>query len=145
MISVSKIPLIINNRMDIAISINAEGLHLGISDIPLTVAKKHFKGIVGVSRHTTESAQIAEKEGADYIGCGPVFKTYTKNLDRKAIGINGFLRVKKSVKIPVIPIGGINTENVSQLSGICPVIAVSSAINMSLQPLKTVKKLKDYE
>ncbi len=136
-----KIPLIINNRMDIAISVNADGLHLGINDIPITVAKKYFKGIIGVSRHTSDSSLLAEKDGADYIGCGPIFKTNTKNLDRKIIGIESFLKVKKSVKIPVIPIGGINTENVSQISDICPVIAVSSAINMSAQPLKTVKEL----
>ncbi len=136
------IPLIINNRLDIAKLIDADGVHLGMGDMPQQAARKIFKGIIGVSRHTLDGARLAEKEGADYIGCGPVFPTKTKKLKRDVIHIEGYLKIKKSVNIPVIPVGGINTQNISLLKNITRIVAVSSAINLSEDPVTTVKNLK---
>ncbi|MFC2061640.1 thiamine phosphate synthase [Elusimicrobiota bacterium] len=141
MLSTYSIPLIINNRMDIARAAGADGVHLGKSDISLPVAKKCFNGIVGSSRHTAGTAKTAVEEGADYIGCGPVFKTATKKTGRKTIGTAGFLKIRKVVKIPAIPIGGINKDNIGRLKSITKIVAISSAINLSANPVTAVRHL----
>lgn len=135
------IPLLINNRLDIAITLNADGIHIGKEDMPIPQVRKLFKGIIGASRHTPDSAELAQKEGADYIGCGPVFKTQTKILKREIIGTEGYLKVKRAVEIPVIPIGGINFNNISKLKGFTEIIAVSSAINLSEDPVLTAREI----
>ncbi|MFH1415095.1 MAG: thiamine phosphate synthase [Elusimicrobiota bacterium] len=137
----SGIPIIINNRIEVAVSLGLNGIHLGAGDMPVGEARKIFKGIIGASRHTPSGAKEAEAAGADYIGCGPVFPTRTKLLDRPVIGIDGFIKVKESVSIPVIPIGGIDTENVNRLAGISGVLAVSAAINLSENPGLITEKL----
>lgn len=137
-----KIPLIINNHLNMAIILNAEGVHLGMEDMPIPKARKLFKGIIGASRHTSDGAKLAEKQGSDYIGCGPVFKTETKKLKREIIGPEGYLEVKRAVDIPVIPIGGINRDNISKLKGLTEIVAVSSAVNCSETPGSTAKEIK---
>lgn len=136
------IPLIIDNRMDVAIAVDSHAIHLGSEDLPIQAAKKHFKGIIGASRHTPQGARQAQEEGADYIGCGPVFKTSTKELKRAVIGPEGFLKVKSSVKIPVIPIGGIGLKNISRLKDITEIVAVASGINDSKIPELAVRSIK---
>ncbi|MFW6134024.1 MAG: thiamine phosphate synthase [Elusimicrobiota bacterium] len=143
-INKTKIKLIINNRADIAQAVNADGVHLGEKDLPVEEVRKYFRGIIGASRHTIKGAKQAEEKGARYIGCGPVFKPISKKVDRKEIGIKGYLKVKRSVKIPVFPIGGINTKNISNLEGLTDIAAVSSAINSSENPIKTCQKIYTF-
>lgn len=110
------VPLIINDRMDIALAVGAEGLHVGQEDMPATVARKLLgkDKILGVSAATLEEAIKAEKDGADYIGVGAIFPTSTKN-DARAVSVDIIKKIKESISIPVVAIGGINEKNVGLL------------------------------
>jgi thiamine-phosphate pyrophosphorylase len=122
--------LIINDFPDIAICAGADGVHLGQDDLTLKEAKKIMgrNRIVGISTHSLEQAIEAEKNGADYIGFGPVFPTSTKDAG-KPKGIDMLREVKKQVNIPVVAIGGISLENVmSVLHTGVDAVAVASAI-----------------
>ncbi|MDR1863575.1 MAG: thiamine phosphate synthase [Treponema sp.] len=108
------IPLIINDRLDIALAAGAEGLHIGQSDLPLREARR-IAGpglIIGVSASTAEEALAAERDGADYIGAGAVFPTGSKADVSAVIGIDGLAAICKAVKIPVAAIGGIGPGNI---------------------------------
>lgn len=124
------IPLIINDRIDIAIAVSAHGVHLGQKDIPVKVARELLgkNKIIGATANTVELAIKAEKDGADYIGAGALFYTDTKN-DTKKLSVEELTLITKAVNIPVVAIGGINSQNISFLenSGIKGV-AVSSGI-----------------
>ncbi|SKA78422.1 thiamine-phosphate diphosphorylase [Caloramator quimbayensis] len=106
------IPLIINDRLDIALSIDAAGLHVGQKDMPADIARKLIgkDKILGVSVCSVDEARKAEKDGADYIGVGAVFPTSTKK-DADAVSIERLKEIKESVSIPVVAIGGINENN----------------------------------
>lgn len=110
------VPLIINDRLDIALAVGAWGVHLGQSDMPCKIARQVLgkNRIIGVSVHTLEEALEAEKNGADYIGCGAVFSTSTKK-DAIDVSIDELKTIKARVKIPVVAIGGINENNLPQL------------------------------
>lgn len=124
------VPLIINDRADIAAAVNADGLHIGQDDLPYEAARQilgHEK-IIGVSAHNLSEAETAAKIGADYIGVGAMFATGTKS-DASPTDINELRRIREAVKIPIVAIGGINKNNVSQLNGTgINGIAVVSAI-----------------
>ncbi|MDP2279835.1 MAG: thiamine phosphate synthase [Nitrospirota bacterium] len=122
--------LIVNDYTDIAIAVNADGVHLGQEDLPLKEARKILgkKKIIGISTHSIEQAIDAEAGGADYIGFGPVFPTGTKDAGEPR-GINMLREVKSRVSIPVVAIGGINIENLeSVLDAGANAVAVASAI-----------------
>lgn len=107
---------LINDRVDLATLADADGVHLGQDDIPVGQAT-HLLGpkrIVGVSARTVELAQLAEAEGADYLGSGAAFDTSTKE-DAVEVGLDRIREIADAVKIPVFPIGGINRFNVGQL------------------------------
>ena len=137
------IPLIINDRVDVALAIDAEGVHIGQSDMPCDVTRTlvgHDK-IVGVSAATIEEAKKAEKDGADYIGTGAVFPTATKD-DAPKITKKDLKEIVDSINIPVVAIGGITIENASELidTGISG-LSVVSAIMSSDDPKKSSEKL----
>lgn len=125
------VPLIINDRIDIALAIDASGVHLGQSDIPCSIARKILpKGkIIGVSAHNLKEAEKALKDGADYLGCGAVFNTSTKK-DVTTLSYEGLKEITDNINIPVVAIGGINENNIMTLkgSGINGVAVVSSII-----------------
>lgn len=110
------VPLIINDRLDIALAVGAFGVHIGQSDMPCIIARKVLgkDKIIGVSVHTLEEALEAEKDGADYLGCGAVFSTSTKK-DATNVSYDQLKEIKARVKIPVVAIGGINEKNLAQL------------------------------
>jgi thiamine-phosphate pyrophosphorylase len=112
-----KVPLIINDRMDIALAVEAEGLHLGQDDLPLSVARKYMGDkIIGVSATTYDEACSAIRQGADYVGAGPVFPTSTKKDAKPACGLADIQRIKQEFPaIPLVAIGGINPNNLSQV------------------------------
>lgn len=107
------VPLIINDRLDIALAVDADGLHIGQQDMPLKLARKLMgeDKIIGVSASNIIEALKAEEEGADYLGVGAVFATATKD-DAKNTPLSVVKAIKESVKIPVVAIGGINETNV---------------------------------
>lgn len=110
------IPLIINDRVDIALAVDADGVHVGQSDMEASIVRKLIgEGkILGVSARTLEEAIEAKKQGADYLGVGAIFGTTTKK-DAKNVSIEELKRIKSTVSIPVVAIGGISKENVSLL------------------------------
>lgn len=109
--------LIINDQIDLALAVNADGVHLGQDDLPLWVARKMLgnETIIGISTHTLDEAIGAEAEGADYIGFGPIFKTRTKSDIRTPVGIEAISAIKRRVRIPVYAIGGIEKAHLSPL------------------------------
>ncbi|MEH7344964.1 thiamine phosphate synthase [Bacillus sp. JJ1532] len=111
-----QVPLIINDRIDIAIAVNAAGVHIGQNDLPLSAAKKIVPAsmIVGISVSTVEEAVEAERNGANYIGVGAVFPTTSKN-DAKLLPEGMLQAITKKVSIPVVAIGGIKVDNLSEL------------------------------
>lgn len=121
---------IVNDYADIAMSVEADGVHLGQDDLPLREARSIMgrEKIIGISTHDVKQAIAAEKEGADYIGFGPIFYTTTKDAGNPK-GADMLREIKKQIRIPIIAIGGINLENLKSVldTGI-DAVAVSSAI-----------------
>jgi thiamine-phosphate pyrophosphorylase len=108
--------LIVNDRVDIALACDADGVHLGQEDLPLTVGRKLTgQKIVGISTHDIDQAKEAEQSGADYIGFGPMFGTTTKATGYTARGIEMLRQIRAAVKLPIVAIGGINEQNVQQV------------------------------
>ena len=121
---------IVNDYTDIVLAVNADGVHLGQNDLPLKEARKILgkEKIIGISTHSIEQAIEAEQGGASYIGFGPIFHTKTKDAGEPK-GIEMLKEVKRHIKIPVIAIGGINTENLeSVIDSGADAVAVSSGI-----------------
>jgi thiamine-phosphate pyrophosphorylase len=107
--------LIINDRADIALACGADGVHLGQEDLPLSAARQLMAGkIVGISTHDLEQARAAERDGADYIGFGPLFGTTTKQTGYEPRGPEMLRLIRAAVTIPIVAIGGIKEENVRQ-------------------------------
>lgn len=108
--------LIINDRLDIALGVGADGVHLGSEDLPVSVARriagKNF--IIGASVTSVEEAIVAQREGADYISAQSIFPTSSKE-DVIVIGLQGLREIVKAVSLPVIAIGGINLENAKEV------------------------------
>jgi thiamine-phosphate pyrophosphorylase len=127
---------IVNDYADIALSVGAEGVHLGQDDLPLREARKIMgrDRIIGISTHSLEQAVEAERDGADYIGFGPVFHTLTKDAGSPK-GTAMLQEVKKHVKIPVVAIGGINLENIRSLldTGVDAVAAASAILRGDIE------------
>jgi thiamine-phosphate pyrophosphorylase len=108
--------LIVNDRVDIALACHADGVHLGQEDLPLLVGRKLMAAkLVGISTHDIEQAQEAERNGADYIGFGPMFGTTTKHTGYAARGVDMLRKIRAAVKLPIVAIGGINEQNVRQV------------------------------
>jgi thiamine-phosphate pyrophosphorylase len=122
--------LVINDYVDIALAVDADGVHLGQDDLPIGEARQLLgkRRIIGISTHNLKQALDAQNAGADYIGFGPVFKTVTKN-SGKPRGINMLSEIKKHIQIPVIAIGGITPDTISSVlrSG-ADAAAVASAL-----------------
>ncbi|MGH7827345.1 MAG: thiamine phosphate synthase [Candidatus Binatia bacterium] len=108
--------LIINDRLDIALACDADGVHLGQEDLPLAPARRLMgERIIGISTHDGEQAGAAERGGADYIGFGPMFGTSTKDTGYSARGIDMLGRIRASVNLPIVAIGGITEANVTEV------------------------------
>jgi len=138
-----KVPYVINDNVDVAITCGADGIHVGQSDMEAKDVRKMIgpDKILGVSAQTVEQAIRAEQSGADYIGVGTMFPTSTK-IEAEAVSFETLKEICKSVSIPVVAIGGINADNAMKLagSGIAG-IAVVSAIFAQDDITAAVKKL----
>ena len=127
------IPLIINDRIDIALALDADGVHLGREDMPIDVARKILgpRKIIGASVFTLEEAKTAEAMGADYLGLSPIFLTETKPELVGQIGIGGIPSLKEGVQIPLVGIGSMSQANAYEavkagLDGVAVVSAICS-------------------
>lgn len=127
------IPLIINDRIDMALALDAEGVHLGQEDMPIDAARKILgpQKIIGASVFTPEEAKIAEALGADYLGLSPIFVTETKPELIQHLDIKGIPLLKEAVKIPVVGIGSMSESNAYEavkagLDGVAVVSAICS-------------------
>lgn len=141
------VPLIVNDRIDVALAIKSEGVHIGQTDMPADVARSLIgdEMILGVSASTVEEARKAEKDGADYIGTGAVFPTATKD-DAPSITKDDLKEVTGSINIPTVAIGGITLENASELAGtgIAGISVVSAIMNSKDPKIASENLLKIY-
>jgi thiamine-phosphate pyrophosphorylase len=112
--SLAGVPLIINDRVDIALAVDADGVHLGRDDLPIPAARKLLGAnkIIGGSAGNIEDALRAQEEGADYIGFGHIFPTQSKDKPSPPVGLGALHEVCRRVKIPIIAIGGITLEKI---------------------------------
>lgn len=112
------VQFIVNDRLDIALAVNADGLHVGQDDIPASLAKEYLgqNKILGVSARTVEEALLAEKDGVDYLGAGPVFEARSTKADAgEPRGIQFIRNIRSKIALPIVAIGGINHENISSV------------------------------
>ena len=128
------VPLFVNDRVDIALAVEADGIHLGQTDMPLVLAKRIAgdRLIIGVSCEDPQDAIDAERGGADYVSVSPVFATPTKADTAPALGLDGVRAIRAAVRLPVVTIGGINKTNAADViragaDGICVVSAIVAA------------------
>ena len=128
------VPFIVNDRVDVALAVDADGVHVGQDDMPAALARRLIgdKKILGVSAGKAEEARRAVADGADYIGASPVFATPTKPDAPPAMGAEGLRRLAGAVSVPVVAIGGMNVENAQSImaagaSGIAVVSAIVAA------------------
>lgn len=139
-----QVPFVINDNVDIALAIDTDGVHVGQSDMEALDVRKRLgpDKIIGVSAQNVQQALLAQKHGADYLGVGAVFPTGSKD-DAEDVSFETLKAICQAVDIPVIAIGGITKENVSELkgSGICG-IAVISAIFAQKDIKAATKELK---
>lgn len=137
------VPLIINDRLDIAMAVGAAGVHLGQDDLPCTAARKLLGEdyIIGVSAHNPAEAKAALQSGADYLGCGAVFGTATK-ADVKKLGTDGLAAICKAKGLPVVGIGGVTADNYREVRAAgADGAAIVSGILAQLDIRATVKAI----
>ncbi|MCK5832316.1 thiamine phosphate synthase [bacterium] len=139
-----RVPLIINDNIDVALEIGARGVHIGQQDMSLIQARKILKSdyIIGVSVSSVDEAILAEKHGADYIAVSPIWATPTKLDTPPQVGLEGVRKIRAVVKIPIVGIGNIKYNNAKQvIQAGCDGAAVVSAIMKADDPLMAAKKL----
>lgn len=142
----NNIPLIINDRVDVAWVADADGVHLGQDDLPIAWARKLLgkNKIIGISTYNVEQSIQAEKAGADYLGVGAVFPTATKPDAHVMSGLEILTEIKKNVNIPVVAIGGINAENAEQVRAAgADCIAIISAIVAATNIKEAARDLRE--
>ena len=136
-------PLIINDRVDIALAVGAAGVHVGQGDLPCKVVREIVGPdmIVGVSAATLEEAVRAEQDGADYLGVGAMYATATKT-DTRPVSMEELLKIRAAVKIPIVVIGGINKQTLGNFKGTgVNGLAVVSAIVAQPDPEAAAREL----
>src|SRR5271157_2939196 len=141
------VPFIVNDRLDVALAVDADGVHVGQDDMPASVARRLLgpRKILGVSAGSAEEARKAVDDGADYIGASPVFSTPTKPDAPSPLGIEELRRMTEAVEVPVVAIGGITTENAAAMmdagaAGIAVVSAIVAAedVKMAARALRAI-------
>jgi len=148
-----KIPLIINDRVDIALACEADGVHLGPDDMPLFYARRILgkNRIIGISVSIPGEAKAAEKEEADYIGAGPIFRTSSKKDIGPILGLEGLRKIREKVKIPILAIGGISAANAAGVisagaDGVAVISAITAAGNpkqVAIEIIESIGKIRN--
>ena len=144
-----QIPLIINDRLDVALAVGADGIHLGQTDMPLGIAKK-IAGpsmLIGISAESVQDAIEAENSGADYLGVSPIYATPTKTDTAPPLELQGLREIRSRVKIPLVGIGGLNKSNAAEViqnggDGVAVVSAIVAADDPELAA-RTLKQIID--
>ena len=139
-----KVPFVINDNIEVALAVDADGVHIGQDDMSVEEARKLLgeDKIIGVSAHNVEEAIKAQKGGADYLGVGAVCATSTKK-DANVVSKEEIKKICHTVEIPVVPIGGIKKENIKTLEGTdVDGVAVVSAIFAAKDIKKDTKQLR---
>jgi thiamine-phosphate pyrophosphorylase len=141
-----KIPLIINDRIDVALACGADGVHIGQEDMPYVTARSLMgkKAIIGLSVETWEDVEESQKLDVDYIGVSPVFATPTKTDTKGEWGLEGLAKIKTFSRHPIVAIGGINESNARDVAAAgADCIAVVSAICAAADPVVAARKLNE--
>lgn len=136
--------LFINDRADVALTAGADGVHLGPDDIPVAALRSFVPRdfLVGYSTDLPDTAARAQEEGADYLGCGTVYPTSSKEDAGETIGLGRLREVVRSVEIPVVGIGGIDTSRAREVAGTgCAGVAVIGAVMAAPDPKETTARL----
>jgi thiamine-phosphate pyrophosphorylase len=139
------VPLIINDRLEVALSCGAAGVHLGQGDIACSLARRMAPDvIIGISVSSVEEALAAVRDGADYLGISPVFGTPTKPDAPPAVGLDGLRRIREAVRLPLVAIGGINASNAAEvIRAGADGLAVVSAIMAAADPCAAARILRE--
>ncbi|MGE5698768.1 MAG: thiamine phosphate synthase [Deltaproteobacteria bacterium] len=145
----ARIPFIVNDRLDVAMAVGADGVHVGQDDLPASVARRILGPgkILGVSAETVEEALAAQKDGADYLGVGPVFEARGTKADAGApLGLELIARIRKGCGLPIVAIGGINAENARSVreagaDAVAVISAIASADDISRAAMHLKLKL----
>lgn len=135
--------LIINDRLDVAVEIGADGVHLGHDDIPVAEAREIAPDmIIGASSHSVAEALAAQKEGASYVNIGPLFPTATKEWSKKFLGLEPVRELSRHISIPFTVMGGIKKENIPDLINAgARIIAVVTAVTAADDPAMETREL----
>ena len=139
------VPLLVNDRVDVALAVGADGVHLGQRDMPIADARRLGPSgwIIGVSAECVEDAIRAEQEGADYIGVSPVFATPTKTDTALPLGLAGLRQMRAAVRLPLVAIGGIHAGNAREvIRAGADGLAVVSAIVSADSPREAARQLR---
>lgn len=141
----SGVIFIVNDRIDIAMVSDADGVHLGKEDIPVKEARRLLgkNKLIGGTAHTLKEALLCVSEGADYIGYGHIYPTNTKHKPEKPKGIDNLIKIVRNIKVPVYAIGGINTGNISNVMATeVHGAAIAGAVLRNEDPGKILKELR---
>ncbi len=130
------IPFIVNDRIGLCFAVEADGVHIGQQDMPIDVARRllGWERLIGVTATNLEEALEAERQGANYLGVGPIFTTPSKDDAGEPIGLENLRQISESVEIPIVAIGGIKEENVESVmnagaDGIAVISAIAAALD----------------
>jgi len=140
-----QVPLIINDRIDVALAVNAAGVHVGQNDMPAATARRLLGDgrLLGVSVSTSEEARAAEADGADYLGISPIYATPTKTDTPTPVGLTGLTALRATTRLPLVAIGGLHAGNLLPVmaSG-ADGVAVVSAIMAAAEPAAAARALR---
>lgn len=139
----SRVLFVVNDRCDVGAALEADGVHLGQSDLPIDLARKLVgpNCLIGISTHSEEEVLEATAEGADYLGFGPLFPSSTKVNHERVVGIEGLRRVRTLTALPLVAIGGIQSASVSEIVGAgADGVAVASGVLGASNPQLAIKE-----
>ena len=142
--------LIINDHVDIALGVEADGVHLGQEDLPVQVARKLAPELlIGASTHSLQQALQAEKDGADYINIGPIFSTETKEGAKSVLGPEAIATIRPHLKVPFTVMGGISEANIDQVLAqgarrVAMVTAITKAADIAAKVKSLKEKIRQY-
>lgn len=137
---------LVNDRIDVALAVDADGVHIGQSDMPIEHARRILgpEKIIGLSASTVEESEEAERLGADYVGLGPIYPTGTKPDADEPCGIDTIRAVRQRISIPIVAIGGLNVERTADVvtAGADGLVAISAVVGAD-DVFETVKTIRD--